>query len=80
MANFTKNINGKIILCSSDIRVGDKVYGTILGGDNVYIVPDGSSEIGYNIGENRHGITLEEAQMMDGYKIIRSLNPQTFTN
>lgn len=62
----------KLFLCSRDIKVGDKVQGTILTGDNVYV----TDEQGYNLKENIHNISLKEAQIMDAFKVIGEISPE----
>jgi hypothetical protein len=61
----------KLFLCSRDIQVGDKVFGTILTGDNVYV---SNEQQGYSLHEDIHRISLEEAEMMDAYKVIGEIS------
>jgi len=62
---FFKYFSGVTHLCSSDLKVGDRVLGTILAGNNVYI---SDQQQGYSLKEDRHYISLEEAQIMDAFK------------
>jgi hypothetical protein len=62
----------KLFLCSRDIQVGDRVHGTILKGNNVYV---SDKEDGYSLKDDIHRISLEEAQIMDAYKVIGEISP-----
>lgn len=63
----------KLFLCSRDIKEGNKVYGTILNGDNIYI---NSNAPGYNFKEDRHYISLDEAILMKAYNVVGEISPE----